>query len=71
MIADRPPRAQPLPVVRPAAANFLIEFHARLTATARPTAGSTTRPKNIVGDIGSSLSLGQPAVTDRHDAIGD
>ena len=43
----------------------------RLTATTRPIAGSTTRPKNIVGDIGSSLSRGQPAVADRQNAIGD
>ena len=50
---------------------FLMELHVRPAATARPSTGSTTRPKNIVGDIGSSLSVGQPAVADRHDAIGD
>ena len=43
----------------------------RLIATARPIAGSTTRPKNIVGDMRSNLFLGQAAVTDRHNTIGD
>ena len=53
------------------AAIFLTEFHVSPTATARPIAGSTTRPKNIVGDIGSSLTMSKPAVADRHDTIGN
>ncbi len=47
------------------------EFQVRPAATARPTAGSTIRPTNIVGDINSGLHVGQPAVANRQDAIGD